>query len=377
MRSFPSLWLRMSCIDKLLHILESEIGITGIALEWFSSFLKGRSQKVMIGEEFSEILELLFGVPQGSVLGPILFKIYIRSLYKYVEPTKFTIEGFADDHQLIKRFMISMQVHALGDDIRNLMNCIATWMNEYFLCLNQGKTNILVIAPPSIHPEIIIRGVFIENVCIRFVDSAKNLGVIIDSVLSFEKQVNKVVKSCNLIIRKISQVKGFLTEAHLRQLVASHVFSHIDYCNSLYYGINSDLISKLQRVQNCAARLVSKKNISNNTLDDVFMELHWLKVKFRSIYKILLIVHNCLHDNAPNEIITMLQYADSSRTMNLRETRCTNKYGVRAFSHVGPKLWNLLPTNIRDEHDTDLFKKALKSFLMVRGEEFLRWSKRR
>ena len=367
----------MSCIDKLLHILESEIGITGIALEWFSSFLKGRSQKVMIGEEFSEILELLFGVPQGSVLGPILFKIYIRSLYKYVEPTKFTIEGFADDHQLIKRFMISMQVHALGDDIRNLMNCIATWMNEYFLCLNQGKTNILVIAPPSIHPEIIIRGVFIENVCIRFVDSAKNLGVIIDSVLSFEKQVNKVVKSCNLIIRKISQVKGFLTEAHLRQLVASHVFSHIDYCNSLYYGINSDLISKLQRVQNCAARLVSKKKISNNTLDDVFMELHWLKVKFRSIYKILLIVHNCLHDNAPTEIITMLQYADSSRTMNLRETRCTNKYGVRAFSHVGPKLWNLLPTNIRDEHDTDLFKKALKSFLMVRGEEFLRWSKRR
>ena len=178
--------------DKLLHILESEIGITGIALKWFSSFLKGRSQKVMIGEECSEILELLFGVPQGSVLGPILFKIYIRSLYKYVEPTKFTIEGFADDHQLIKRFMISMQVHALGDDIRNLMNRIATWMNGYFLCLNQGKTNILVIAPPSIHPEIIIRGVFIENVCIRFVDSAKNLGVIIDSVLSFESKSTKL-----------------------------------------------------------------------------------------------------------------------------------------------------------------------------------------
>ena len=120
--------------------------------------------------------------------------------------------------------------------------------------------------------------------------------------------------------------------------------------------------------------MVSKKNISNNTLDDVFTELHWLKVKFRSIYKILLIVHNWLHDNAPTEIITMLQYADSSRTM--KQGVQTNN-GVQAFFHVGPKFWNLLPTNIRDEHDTDVFKKALKSFLMVRGEEFLRWIKRR
>ena len=184
------------------------------------------------------------------------------------------------------------------------------------------------------------------------------------------------MKSCNLIIKKISQVKGFLTEAHLKQLVASHVFSHIDYCNSLYYGIGSDLIAKLQRVQNSAARLVSKNKISNDSLD-VFLELHWLRVKFRSIYKILLIVHNCLHDNAPTETIAMLQYADSDRTMNLRETRCLNKYGVRAFSHVGPKLCNLLPTYIREESDTDEFKKALKSFLMVRGEEFLLWIKRR
>ena len=74
--------------DKLLQILENEIGIAGTALKWFTSFLKGRSQKVMIGEEFSDVLELLYGVAQGSVLGPPLFKIYIRSLYKYVEPTK-------------------------------------------------------------------------------------------------------------------------------------------------------------------------------------------------------------------------------------------------------------------------------------------------
>ena len=237
---------------KLLHILKYEIGIDGTALKWFESFLVGRTQTVKIGDDYSEVLELLYGVAQGSVLGPPLFKIYIRSLYKYVEPTKFTIEGFADDHQLIKQFLISVQQKALGEDIQNLLSHIAVWMNEYFLCLNQGKTKILVIAPPSIQLEVMIHGVFIQNVCIRFVKSAKNLGVILDDELSFECQINKVVKGCYATIKKLSQVKGFLTHEELKQLVSADIFSQIDYCNALYYGINANFIVKLQRVQNCA-----------------------------------------------------------------------------------------------------------------------------
>ena len=104
--------------SKLLEILEHEIGIEGTALRWFKSFLVGRTQKVKIGDEYSEEVELKYGVAQGSVLGPPLFKIYIRSLYKYVEPTSFTIEGFADDHQLIKEFMITFQRKALGGTFR-------------------------------------------------------------------------------------------------------------------------------------------------------------------------------------------------------------------------------------------------------------------
>ena len=86
---------------KLPEILHKEIGVTCVALKWFESFLTNRTHKVKIGSAYSNLLELLYGVAQGSVLGPLLFKIYIRSLYKYVEPTKFEIEGFADDHQLI------------------------------------------------------------------------------------------------------------------------------------------------------------------------------------------------------------------------------------------------------------------------------------
>ena len=91
----------------------------------------------------------------------------------------------------------------------------------------------------------------------------------------------------------------------------------------------------------------------------------------------MLIVHNCIMLKAPEEIQEMIHYSDSSRTMNLHEPKFNNKYGNRAFSRVGPKLWNLLPNEIRQEADTDEFKKALKSFLMIRGEEFCSWINRK
>lgn len=363
--------------EKLLKILETEIGIRGTALKWFRSFLTNRTQKIKIGDTYSDVIDLLFGVPQGSVLGPILFKIYIRSLYEYIKPTNFEIEGFADDHQLYKPFMIKMQRKALGQDINECLQHISLWMNEYFLRLNQTKTKILVIAPPTVQREIFIRGVFLEGTCIRFVDSAKNLGVILDDILSFENQVNKVVKSSYALIKKLHQVKGYLSEDELKELGCSYILTNLDYCNSLYYGMNSHLINKLQRVQNCAARLISKKRIPAGKMDDKLMEFHWLKVKHRIIYKQMLIVHNCLHLNAPVEIMSMFRYAESIRTMNLQEKKCRSKYGERAISHSGPKLWNLLPKNIREEHDTDKFKKSLKSFLITTGDEYCRWITRR
>ena len=353
---------------KLLYILEHEIGIVGTALRWFESFLKGRGQKVKIGEEYSEILELLYGVAQGSVLGPQLFKIYIRSFYKYVEPTKYTVEGFADDHQLIKQFLISLQVKALGVNIQDLLLHIGVWMNEYFLCLNQSKTKILVIAPPSLQPEIIVRGVFLENTCIRFVDSAKNLGIVLDNVLSFDTQVNKIVKSCYLTIKNITLIKNYLSENQRKQLICARIFSLLDYCNSLYYGINVSLVNKLQRVQNCAAKLIFKNRIPSSLLDEKFLKLHWLKIKYRIIYKIILIVHNCLKQNAPKEIMSLIEPGDSNRTLHLKQTRTMTKYGDRAFSHMGPKLWNMLPMRIRTVEETECFKTKLKSFLLLHGD---------
>ena len=177
-----------------------------------------------------------------------------------------------------------------------------------------------------------------------------------------------------------------MADLHEMQILLEQLFQRLEAIEAIvdqtHAVLRSILIAKAWKerpkpsVHFMVARLVSKKRIASGGLDRVITDFHWLKVKYRPIYKILLIVHNCLLGNAPVEIREIIQYGDSSRTMNLQETRFHNKYGCRAFSHVGPKLWNLLPKEIRDVVDTDKFKTALKSFLMLRGEEFCTWANR-
>ena len=198
--------------------------------------------------------------------------------------------------------------------------------------------------------------------------SAKNLGILIDETLLLDLQINRVAKNCYNVIRKLSGIRTFLDKVQLHTLVCSHILNRLDYCNTLYYGLSVDSIQKLQRAQNSAIRLVEKGTASfRQSLKPLYLQLHWLHIRERIRYNIIVLVHNCLQNNGPNELRGMLCYSDSVRTMDLKEPRIHLKYGKRAFSHAGPKLWNLLPMEIKTEHNTERFKKRLKSFLLIDG----------
>ena len=351
--------------EKLLKILDEELGIRGIALDWFRSFLCGRTQRVKIGDSYSEEVDLDFGVAQGSILGPPLFNAYTKSFPdKMKAEINFTVEGYADDHQLFKQFNLLFQVEVLGEDLQKSFQAIEDWMSQYFLKLNATKTKIMIIAPTSIREKIIVNGTFINGKCIRFVDSAKNLGVIFDNELSFSKQIDKVTSTSFNTIRQLSRIKYFLSTEELNTIVCSLIFSNMDYCNALYYGLNKDILNKLQRVQNCAARLVMKVNrFDHVSLDAMFEKLHWLRVRERITYKVLLIVHKGVHKYAPVEISELFRLSKSFRTKKLEVSSCSGCMGERAISVCGPKLWNALPVGLREETCTDEFKKGLKTFL--------------
>ena len=316
-----------------------------------------------INDVYSEMMVLEYGVTQGSVLGPPLFNIYIRSLYPYIRPLLYDIFGFADDHQLMKAFIPALQATA-SKDIEKCLNAITMWMNEFFLCLNANKTQIIVIYPPSMEDKIIVRGTFINNVCIRYVKYAKNLGVLLDEKLTFGDQVQWVVKACICTIRKIAEIKSFLTEEELKTVVCASVLMKLDYCNILYYGITEARLNKLQTIQNSAVHLIRKRmNQQDLSTAELLKKFHWLPVKKRIVFKMLMTVHKCLLGNAPITLRKMIVMGGFRRTLKLEERKCNGEMGERSFAVAGPKLWNLLPVEVRIEEDTEEFKKKLKTFL--------------
>ena len=353
-------------INKLLGILFSEIGIRGTALSWFQSYLCGRSQKVKIGNAFSDEVILEFGVPQGSVLGPVLFNIYIRSFYQFVRlNSNFVVQGYADDHQLYSSFSMNNQTFMLGDNILNTLTMVKQWMNTFYLKLNKDKTNVIVFYPPQMEGNIHkINGVFLGSKCIRFPNNVKNLGVLLDSKLSFKVQVNQCVQSCFMTLRKISSVKCFLGQDHRRVLVTSLVLSQLDYCNGILYNISSDTLKRMQAVQNCAAKLIFNRRKYDNGLSSLFSTLHWLRIKERIAFKILLLVHKCLYCKSPAYLNNLLSLTDNFvRTGNLIIVKTSYACSNGAFSVCAPYLWNKLPIDIKFETRTVQFKRKLKSHL--------------
>ena len=149
------------------------------------------------------------------------------------------------------------------------------------------------------------------------------------------------------------------------------ILAVIDYCNILYYGISAENMGRLQRVQNSAARLACKVNAFDKVRsDDLFRKLHWLKVRERITYKVLLVVHKCVYGNAPVDLRKLVRFSQSSRSKKLEVRDCRGAMGERAFSVCGPRLWNCLPTQLRWNDVIDDFKKNLKTFLFQNADRF-------
>ena len=354
---------------KLLHILKHELGITGKAWEWFKSFLTGRCQQIKVGNEASYEIIIKFGVPQGSVLGPVLFNIYIRSLYNTAHDQNFLIHGYADDHQLYKSFDAKEEHVVLVNDVPKCFQEINQWMKAHYLQLNPGKTEILVFGTPSVLHELTIKGVFINSeTCVRLSPVAKNLGFRLDSQLSFKEQIKQLKSSCYLKLRDLAKMKSFLTTKQMNTLVQAVIISCLDYCNSLYYGCSNAVMTQLQNIQNRACRLVFGLK-KKDSVQYKLKELHWLKVRERIEFKLCLLAFKAVNGIGPSYLCDIITFVNdnSRRRSSLHIPVRSYSSHPRAFQTVAPKLWNQLPTSISSCNEIVLFKKMLKTHLFKKS----------
>ena len=352
----------------LLKRLHHTFGISDVALSWFTSYLSDRKQTVLINNTHSKPTLLTCGVPQGSVLGPVLFTLYTSPLSSIIKSHSIKHHSYADDTQLQDSDSPD-NVHTLLTRTSDCYSHIKNWMTNNKLQLNDDKTEAILIStrqklsqlPPSLSLQLI-------NTSIPISDSVKNLGVHLDSTLSMQNFVSQTAKSCYYHLRRIGLIRKHLSTEATVKLVLCFIMSRIDYCNSLLSGINFSYTHILQRIQNNAARLVLKKKKTDH-ISPLLSQLHWLPISKRINYKLDTICYKCLNNTAPDYLTNLLNIYKPSRTLRSASDPLTlqiqrtklSTFGPRAFSVSGPLSWNKLPLSVRQQPTFSSFKSALKT----------------
>ena len=357
----------------LLHRLSSWFGISGIALDWFRSYLSSRSFSVFCNGLSSSPLNAPYGVPQGSVLGPILFILYTTPLSHLISSLTTDHHLYADDTQLFLSFSPSLFHHAISH-LESVLQEVSNWMSANLLTLNPAKTEFLLIGLPQqlakiSHPSLSLA----SSTSILPSVSARNLGFIFDSHLDFSEQISALSKSCYNQIRDLRRIRPCLDHKTACTIATALVHSKLDYCNSLYYNLPKYQLDRLQRIQNSLARtVVSAHKFSHVT--PILKSLHWLKIRQRIEYKICSITLKTLQTSRPVYLRSLLHIqlprsTRSSSCLTLSRPPCTSRVKAtsRSFRHAAPLIWNNLPPSLRPLHrpSSTAFSPPLSPLLAV------------
>jgi len=360
----------------LLRRLQSSYGIRSTVLDWFTSYLEQRVQYVRFRGRSSTPSTLLCGVPQGSVLGPILFLLYTADLIRLVEIRGLHPHLFADDTQIYGSCRPE-ETQTLMDRMSACISDVAEWMQSNRLQLNMTKTELLWCASSRqqhLTPNAPLRVCADDVAPTKYV---RDLGIYIDSDMSMKTHVSRTVSSCFAALRHIRSIRRSVCQPVLLSLVTSLVLTRLDYGSVTLNGITKRLMDRLQSVLNAAARLVHNSR-KYDRISPLLRDLHWLRVPERIKFRLAVLVFRCRNQTAPNYLTRDLQWADTDDSRRRLRSATTQKLlvrrtrlrtiGDRAFGAVAPRVWNDLPADIVSAPSLAIFKRRLKTYLF--GQSF-------
>ena len=367
----------------LLDKLFTDFGIHGEALGWFKSYLKDRSFRVKIDKSLSDLLCLLFGVPQGSLLGPVLFILYIKYLELIAAKYGLKIKLYADDSQLYISFH-PQRPSELDDVTKRINACleeIKTWMVNNYMKLNEDKTELLIMGRPHILKKFDLEvslqfgsTVIIPTECKG--DNWKSLGVKLDRSLTMERQINSVKQKCYWTMTNLRTIGRYLDESVKLMMVKQLVVSKIDYCNALYMNLPKTRLKKLGSLLNNGVRFIY--NVTDRDVDllPYYKKAHILPIQERIFFKVCLLAYKIIHGSAPPYLQELVE-RDCNEAGRTRSTSTVDDFRLkvpkiplmnpslmsRRFTYYAPISWNSLPLEIRSISTVFTFKRILKNYL--------------
>jgi len=361
----------------LLNRLNACFGVSGSVLSWFTSYLSCRFQSVSISGVTSVAVLLLYGVPQGSVLGPVLFTLYNSPIHSISLKHGVSDHFYADDEQIYASFPLVPDHSAQARAYSLVSNCVGEtkrWMSDNLIQFNDQKSDALVCYSKSSRLKPTDIPLSLGEASISPSDAVRNLGVTLDTHLTMQKHIGKVCSSAFYHLRKIAKIRKHISRAAAAQLVSALVLSNIDYGNSLLAGLPDNRLYPLQKAQNAAARVVTGAR-RRDPMSRHLKDLHWLPISYRIDFKIAVLTWRCLNGCAPSYLSSLLHRRNlGGRTLRSSSSSASltdlvppsihvKSYGRRAFSNYAPTLWNSLPGSIRSSPTLQRFRSALKTHL--------------
>ena len=353
----------------LLQRLSCTFGIAETVLQWFRSYLDGRRQFVSIGNTNSTSRQLSCGVPQGSILGPVLYSLYTVPLGSVLRQHEVKFHLYADDTQIYS----SCSPSNVDSCIRSLEGCVRDvqdWMTHNMLKLNASKTEFIIYGRKEHLREISDKAITLGDSTIKPSQVVRNLGVMLDAELSMTNQVSSICRNCMTSIRQIGQIRSCIDIDSAKLLSVQLVTSRLDYCNSLLFGVPQSEINRLQKIQNTAARIVLRVPRREH-ISPFLRELHWLPVSSRIEHKIMLLTYHAMNGNPTylSELVSRhkptraLRSSDDNLLKPPHHKGLKQRWRGRSFSFSSQKLWNNMPYKLRHIPSVKPFKKNLKSYL--------------
>ena len=325
-----------------------QCGISGSCLKWFISYLSNRSQAVNISSTMSDFKDVNIGIPQGSILGPLLFIIFVNSLPNSVNCKTIM---YADDTTLI---CSSNDAATLQAELNGNLSNVASWLNENNLTLNIKKTKLMIFGTTYMLNTFDDIDVSYNGNNIERVDKFKYLGVVFDQLLSWHEHVDHLSSNISKRIGIIRRLKYYLPNDTLKMLANALVMPHFDYCSPVWTNCINTLSTSLQVHHNRLARILLSADI-RTPINDMMDSLNWDKLHTRWEKQLLIIVFKCLTHNAPSYLFSQFSYMQSLHTHGTRSQTFNSLVmpkwninpGKRTFHYRSCYAWNKLPQDIR------------------------------
>ena len=361
------------CFDTINHkILLKKLTMYGFSedvLAWFTSYLSSRGAKVYCRNEYSDIKTTNIGVPQGSVLGPTLFLLYVNDINNYLGNAVCNL--YADD---VLIYCSGENVSIVNDKLQNSLSLIKEWYDKNRLVVNASKSSTMMVTTRQREASLSDNmELFLGEDKLQDVECCDYLGLKIDKNLSWNKYVNSL---CNQLCSKIwvlSRLRKFLPFNSLVQIYKSYIQPKIDYAITVWGYSNENNMDKIQRMQNRAVRAIyNNYDYVNVRGIELVSIMNVMNVRQRRDYFMSLLVFKCLHGLAPeylcNEIIMAIEVAERiGRNVNENDLYVPNvnmNCTKNAFSYRGPVTWNNLENHMKECTNINDLKSKAKAYFV-------------